>query len=133
MIWCSQEMQRIKNYSNKVKLYSSADTSRFGSEPPSVEDDVDVWCYAIVSCMPETTRYKPEDINCCLVMSIMLSRSPLHNQMTKLIIKLSTFAYLVIFTKHPTSRQLRQTCFFMLEDYLGQCPAKAADERRKQN
>ena len=29
--------------------------SRFGSEPPSVEDDVDVWCYAIVSCMPETT------------------------------------------------------------------------------
>ena len=30
-------------------------SSRFGSEPPSVEDDVDVWCYAIVSCMPETT------------------------------------------------------------------------------
>ena len=25
------------------------------SEPPSVEDDVDVWRYAIVSCMPETT------------------------------------------------------------------------------
>ena len=37
-------------------------SSRFGSEPPSVEDDVDVWCYAIVSCMPEMTtareRYK---------------------------------------------------------------------------
>ena len=30
-------------------------SSRFGSEPPSVEDDVDVWHYAIVSCMPETT------------------------------------------------------------------------------
>jgi len=30
-------------------------SSRFGSEAPSVEDDVDVWCYAIVSCMPETT------------------------------------------------------------------------------
>ena len=30
-------------------------SSRFGSEPPSLEDDVDVWCYAIVSCMPETT------------------------------------------------------------------------------
>ena len=30
-------------------------SSRFGSEPPSVEDDVDVWRYAIVSCMPETT------------------------------------------------------------------------------
>ena len=28
-------------------------SSRFGSEPPSVEDDVDI--YAIVSCMPETT------------------------------------------------------------------------------
>ena len=23
-------------------------SSRFGSEPPSVEDDVDVWCYAIL-------------------------------------------------------------------------------------
>ena len=30
-------------------------SSRFCSEPPSVEDDVDVWRYAIVSCMPETT------------------------------------------------------------------------------
>ena len=30
-------------------------SSRFGSEPSSVEDDVDVWRYAIVSCMPETT------------------------------------------------------------------------------
>ena len=29
-------------------------SSRFGSEPPSVEDDVDVWRYAIPSCMPET-------------------------------------------------------------------------------
>jgi len=25
------------------------------TEPPSVEDDVDVWRHAIVSCMPETT------------------------------------------------------------------------------
>jgi len=30
-------------------------SSRFGSEPPSVEDDVDVWRYATVSCLPETT------------------------------------------------------------------------------
>jgi len=30
-------------------------SSRFGSEPPSVEDDVDVWRFAILSCMPETT------------------------------------------------------------------------------
>jgi len=30
-------------------------SSRFGSEPPSVEDDVDVWRYAIVSCTLETT------------------------------------------------------------------------------
>jgi len=36
-----------------VTLYTVS--SRFGSEPPSVEDDVDVWRYAIVSCMPETT------------------------------------------------------------------------------
>ena len=32
-------------------------SSRFGSEPPSVEDDVDVWHYATVSCMPETTTH----------------------------------------------------------------------------
>ena len=30
-------------------------SSRFGSEPPSVEDNVDVWRYATVSCLPETT------------------------------------------------------------------------------
>ena len=36
-------------------------SSRFGSEPPSVEDDVDVWRYAIVSCMPETTTM------CCCI------------------------------------------------------------------
>jgi len=31
-------------------------SSKFGSEPPSVEDDVDVWSYVIFeSCMPETT------------------------------------------------------------------------------
>jgi len=30
-------------------------SSRYGSELPSVEDDVDIWRYAIVSCMPETT------------------------------------------------------------------------------
>ena len=34
-------------------------SSRFGSEPPSLEDDVDVWRYAIVSCMPETTMIGP--------------------------------------------------------------------------
>ena len=33
-------------------------SSRFGSVPPSVEDDVDVWLYAIVSCMPETTTIR---------------------------------------------------------------------------
>jgi len=27
----------------------------FGSELPSVEDDVDVWRYTIASCMPEAT------------------------------------------------------------------------------
>jgi len=29
-------------------------SSRFGTEPPSVEDVIDVWRYAILSCMPET-------------------------------------------------------------------------------
>ena len=43
-------------------------SSRFGSEPPSVEDDVDVWRYAIVSCMPETTTTT-------LLPSILLSSS----------------------------------------------------------
>ena len=33
----------------------AARSSRFSSEPSSVEDDVDVWRYAIVSCTPETT------------------------------------------------------------------------------
>jgi len=33
----------------------AARSSRFSSEPPSVEDDVDIWRYAIVSCTPETT------------------------------------------------------------------------------
>jgi len=37
-------------------FYCHQPISRFGSEPPSVEDDVDVWRYAIVSCMPETKR-----------------------------------------------------------------------------
>ena len=37
----------------------AARSSRFGSKPPSVEDDVDVWCYAIVSWMPETTTTIP--------------------------------------------------------------------------
>ena len=30
-------------------------SSRFGSEPSSVEDDIDLWRYAILSCVPETT------------------------------------------------------------------------------
>jgi len=31
-------------------------SSRFGSEPPSVEDDVDVWCYAIVRVARQKRR-----------------------------------------------------------------------------
>ena len=38
-------------------------SSRFGSKPPSVKDDVDVWRYAIVSCMPETTTMTVLDIS----------------------------------------------------------------------
>jgi len=43
--WLSTVQQDLKQH----QLFC-----RFGSEPPSVEDDVDVWRYAIVSCMPET-------------------------------------------------------------------------------
>jgi len=38
-------------------------SSRFGSEPPSVEDDVDVWRYAVVSCIPETMTTTPFPVN----------------------------------------------------------------------
>jgi len=47
-------------------------SSRYGSEPPSVEDDIDIWRYAIVSCMPEMTKtmvggelvgHRPESVN----------------------------------------------------------------------
>jgi len=40
---------------SETSLSYAPRSSRFGSEPPSVEDDVDVWRYAIMSCMPETT------------------------------------------------------------------------------
>jgi len=36
-------------------------SSRFGSEPPAVEDDVDVWRYA-KSCMPETTTTNESEL-----------------------------------------------------------------------
>ena len=44
-------------------------SSRFGSEPPSIEDDVDIWRYAILSCMPETTTICTEltDVNLCCI------------------------------------------------------------------
>jgi len=46
--------------------------SRFGSEPPSVED-VDVWCYAIVSRMPEKTmimglEFGPKEFGSCVLL-----------------------------------------------------------------
>ena len=46
IMWLSTVQQDLKQHHPR--------SSRFGSEPPSVEDDVDVWRYAIVSCMPET-------------------------------------------------------------------------------
>ena len=42
--------------------------ARFGSEPPSVEDDVDVWRYAIVSCMPETTTTMRGESEWCILL-----------------------------------------------------------------
>ena len=40
---------------SKTTTPYSPQSSRFGSEPLSMEDDVDIWRYTIVSCMPETT------------------------------------------------------------------------------
>jgi len=37
-------------------------SSRFGSEPPSVEDDVDVWRYAILSCIMHARNDDGDDI-----------------------------------------------------------------------
>jgi len=42
-------------------------SSRFGSELPSVEDDVDVWRYSVVSCMPETTTTTIREVRMCRV------------------------------------------------------------------
>ena len=50
--WLSTVQQDLKQHHLTLPAPRS---SRFGSEPPSVEDDVDVWRYAIVSCMRETT------------------------------------------------------------------------------
>ena len=50
--WLSTIQQDLKPYTPR--------SSRFGSEPPSVEDDVDVWRYTIVSYTPEmTTNVQP--------------------------------------------------------------------------
>ena len=52
---------RLEHYptgSETTPLYAPR-SNRFGSEPPSVEDDVDVWRYAILSCTPETTTTTP--------------------------------------------------------------------------
>ena len=51
--WLSTVQQDLKQH--HLMLPEAADFN-FGSEPPSVEDDVDVWRYAIVSCILETTR-----------------------------------------------------------------------------
>ena len=40
IMWLSTVQQDLKQHAPR--------SSRFGSEPPSVEDDVDVWCYAIL-------------------------------------------------------------------------------------
>ena len=47
--------------------------TRFGSEPLSVEDDVDVWRYATVSCLPETTTRRVGAVKRCFCPSVCLS------------------------------------------------------------
>ena len=57
---------------------------RFGSELPLVEDDVDVWRYAIVSCMPETTSTILQETDCFLTwISCRLVSHMSHGQWTK--------------------------------------------------
>jgi len=70
-------------------------SSSFGSEPPSVEDYVDVWRYAIVCCMPEMTTtfsmeklewlgYLPMKKNCSYIYSfwqnVRMWRTRTHTQ-----------------------------------------------------
>jgi len=47
--WLSTIQQDLKQH------HLTLPEAAVGSEPPSVEDDVDVWRYAILTCMPETT------------------------------------------------------------------------------
>ena len=54
--WLSTIQQDLKHH----HLNYAPRSSRFGSEPPSAEDDVDVWRYAIPSCMSETTTTTTE-------------------------------------------------------------------------
>ena len=48
-------------------------SSRFGSEPPSVEDDVDVWRYTTVSYLPETTTCRVGAVKRWFCPSVCLS------------------------------------------------------------
>ena len=47
-----RDIRQKSQFESRINLYFGVG---FGSEPPSVEDDVDIWRYAIVSCTPETT------------------------------------------------------------------------------
>ena len=73
-----------------IKIISILRYAINSSEPPSVEDDVDVWHYAIVSCMPET---KTTTIN-----------STLQSQLSVIIIIIITvIIILIIISLYETS------------------------------
>jgi len=51
-------------------------SSRFGLEPPSVEDNVDVWRYAILSCMPETMTTIGQCVTSFYIPEVSLTHLP---------------------------------------------------------
>jgi len=66
-------------------------SSRFGSEPPSVEDDVDVWRYAIASCMPQTTTTMTVD--CRLFQALAAATRNTRSRSNNLLVAGTTSAY----------------------------------------
>ena len=56
--WCGDKVAQHRPTGSETTPSYAPRSSRLGSEQTSVEDDVDVWRYAILSCMPETTMDK---------------------------------------------------------------------------
>ena len=55
-------------------------SSRFGSEPPSVEDDVDVWRYAILGVGCQKRRRRLNYFLRCSLWSVCMGVAPFHHR-----------------------------------------------------